>query len=64
MTIPTTELTTSLTPGTNAEAVVDLGAVAHNVRILRRARELAQDADVVRDRAQVHHRLGVCAGRQ
>ena len=35
MTMPTTELTTSLTPGANAEAVVDLGAVAHNVRVLR-----------------------------
>lgn len=35
MTMPTTELTTSLTPGANAEAVVDLAAIAHNVRVLR-----------------------------
>ena len=35
MTMPTTELTTSLTPSANAEAVVDLGAIAHNVRVLR-----------------------------
>ena len=44
MTMPTTELTTSLTPGANAEAVVDLGAVAHNVRVLR---ELAGSAQVM-----------------
>jgi alanine racemase len=35
MTMPTTELTTSLTPSANAEAVVDLAAIGHNVRVLR-----------------------------
>ena len=45
------------------------GAVAVAVGLdhghhLRRARVFAQHADVVRDRAEVHHRLGVCAGRQ
>jgi alanine racemase len=35
MTMPTTELTTSLTPSANAEAVVDLAAIEHNVRVLR-----------------------------
>ena len=44
MTMPTTELTTSLTPGANAEAVVDLAAIAHNVRLLR---ELAGSAGVM-----------------
>ncbi len=33
--MPTTELTTSLTPSANAEAVVDLAAIEHNVRVLR-----------------------------
>ncbi len=33
--MPTTELTTSLTPSANAEAVVDLAAIGHNVRVLR-----------------------------
>ena len=32
MTMHTTELTTALTPSANAEAVVDLAAIAHNVR--------------------------------
>jgi alanine racemase len=35
MTMPMTELTNSLTPSANAEAVVDLAAIAHNVRVLR-----------------------------
>jgi alanine racemase len=35
MTMPTTDLTTSLTPSANAEAVVDLAAIEHNVRVLR-----------------------------
>ncbi len=35
MTMPTTEMTTSLTPGANAEAVVDLAAIRHNVQVLR-----------------------------
>ncbi len=35
MIMPTTELTTTVTPGTNAQAVVDLAAVAHNVAVLR-----------------------------
>jgi alanine racemase len=35
MSMPTTELTTSLTPSANAEAVVDLAAIRHNVRVLR-----------------------------
>src|ERR1700759_4207924 len=35
MSMPTTELTTSLTPSANAEAVVDLAAIEHNVRVLR-----------------------------
>jgi alanine racemase len=33
--MPTTELVTSLTPSANAEAVVDLAAIAHNVQVLR-----------------------------
>ncbi len=44
MTMSTTELTTTLSPGANAEAVVDLGAIANNVRILR---ELAGSAQVM-----------------
>ena len=35
MTMPTTELMPSLTPSANAEAVVDLAAIEHNVRVLR-----------------------------
>jgi alanine racemase len=35
MTMPTTELTTSVTPSANAEAVVDLAAIRHNVLLLR-----------------------------
>ena len=35
MTMPTTELMPSLTPSVNAEAVVDLAAIEHNVRVLR-----------------------------
>jgi len=40
----TTELTTSLTPGAAAEAVIDLDAIAHNVKLLR---ERAGAADVM-----------------
>src|SRR6201996_9581406 len=39
-----TELTTSLTPSPAAEAIVDLDAVGHNVRLLR---ELAGSAEVM-----------------
>jgi len=35
MTMPTTDLMTSVTPSANAEAVVDLAAIGHNVRVLR-----------------------------
>jgi alanine racemase len=35
MSMQTTELTTSLRPNAGAEAVVDLDAIAHNVRLLR-----------------------------
>jgi alanine racemase len=48
MTMPTTELTTSLTPGANAEAVVDLAAIAHNVRVLREHAGSAQVMTVVK----------------
>ncbi len=34
MTMQTTELTTSLTPNAAPEAVIDLDAIAHNVRVL------------------------------
>ncbi|MGV0741352.1 alanine racemase [Mycolicibacterium sp. XJ870] len=40
----TTELTTPLTPHASAQAVVDLGAIEHNVRVLR---EHAGDAQVM-----------------
>ena len=48
MTMPTTEVTTSLTPGANAEAVVDLAAIAHNVRVLREHAGSAQVMAVVK----------------
>ena len=48
MTMPTTELTTSLTPSANAEAVVDLAAIAHNVRVLREHAGSAQVMAVVK----------------
>ncbi len=35
MTMQTTELSTSVTPNAAAEAVIDLDAIAHNVRLLR-----------------------------
>ncbi len=44
MTMHTTELTPALTPSANAEAVVDLAAIGHNVRVLR---ELAGSAQVM-----------------
>lgn len=48
MTMPTTELKTSLTPGANAEAVVDLAAIAHNVRVLREHAGSSQVMTVVK----------------
>ena len=48
MTMPTTELTTSVTPSANAEAVVDLAAIAHNVRVLREHAGSAQVMAVVK----------------
>ena len=50
MTMQTTELTTSLTPTglPGAEAVVDLGAIAHNVRVLREHAGSAQVMAVVK----------------
>ncbi len=48
MTMPTTELRTSLTPSANAEAVVDLAAIAHNVRVLREHAGSAQVMAVVK----------------
>ncbi|MGH3675971.1 MAG: alanine racemase [Mycobacterium sp.] len=44
----TTELTTSLTPSANAEAVVDLAAIEHNVRVLREHAGSAQVMAVVK----------------
>ena len=38
----------SLTPGVLAEAVVDLGAIAHNVRVLREHAGAAQVMAVVK----------------
>ncbi|MGZ6778539.1 MAG: alanine racemase [Mycobacterium sp.] len=46
--MPTTELTTSVTPSANAEAVIDLGAIEHNVRILREHAGSAQVMTVVK----------------
>ncbi|OBK72735.1 alanine racemase [Mycobacterium sp. 1274761.0] len=46
--MPTTELTTSLTPSANAEAVVDLAAIAHNVTVLRERAGSAQVMAVVK----------------
>jgi alanine racemase len=48
MTMPTTELTTPVTPSANAEAVVDLAAIAHNVRVLREHAGSAQVMAVVK----------------
>jgi alanine racemase len=48
MTMPTTETTTSLTPSANAEAAVDLAAIAHNVRVLRQHAGSAQVMVVVK----------------
>ena len=48
MTMHTTELTTALTPSANAEAVVDLAAIAHNVRVLRAHAGSAQVMAVVK----------------
>ncbi|OBA89117.1 alanine racemase [Mycobacteriaceae bacterium 1482268.1] len=46
--MPTTDLTTPLTPSANAEAVVDLAAIAHNVRVLREHAGSAQVMAVVK----------------
>src|SRR3954469_12637343 len=48
MTMPTTELTTSVTPSANAEAVIDLASIAHNVRVLREHAGSAQVMAVVK----------------
>jgi alanine racemase len=48
MTMQTTELTTSLRPNAAAEAVVDLDAIAHNVRLLREHAGAAQVMVVVK----------------
>ena len=48
MTMPTTELTTPLTPSANAQAVVDLVAIGHNVRVLREHAGSAQVMAVVK----------------
>lgn len=48
MTMPTTELTTSSMPRANAEAVVDLAAIGHNVRVLREHAGSAQVMAVVK----------------
>ena len=48
MTMPTTETTTSLTPSVNAEAVVDLASIGHNVRVLRQRAGSAQVMTVVK----------------
>src|SRR6202008_254689 len=45
---------TSLTPGVLAEAVVDLGAIAHNVRVLREHAGTAQVMAVVKADAYGH----------
>ena len=44
----TTDLTTALTPNTAAEALIDLDAVAHNVRLLREHAGTAQVMAVVK----------------
>ena len=46
--MPTTEPTTALTPGANAEAAVDLAAIGHNVRVLREHAGSAQVMAVVK----------------
>lgn len=46
--MPTTELTTSLTPSANAEAVVDLAAIRHNIGVLRGHAAAAQVMAVVK----------------
>jgi alanine racemase len=48
MTMPTTDTTTSLTPSANAEASVDLAAIAHNVSVLRGHAGSAQVMAVVK----------------
>ena len=55
MTMHTTSLTSlSLEPGASAEAVVDLGAIAHNVRVLREHAGSAQVMAVVKADAYGH----------
>ncbi len=48
MTMPITEPTTSPTPSANAEAMVDLAAIGHNVRLLRERAGSAQVMAVVK----------------
>jgi len=57
----TTELTTSLSPNAAAEAVVDLDAIAHNVRLLREHAGSAQVMAVVKADGYGHG--GVEVGR-
>lgn len=49
----------SLTPGVLAEAVVDLGAIAHNVRVLREHAGSAQVMAVVKADGYGHGALRV-----
>ena len=48
MTMHTTSLTPSIHPGINGEAVVDLDAIAHNVRLLRERADTAEVMAVVK----------------
>ena len=54
MTMHTTSLTPSIHPGINGEAVVDLDAIAHNVRVLREHAGSAQVMAVVKADAYGH----------
>jgi len=59
MTMQTTELTTSLTPHASPQAVVDLGAIEHNVRVLREHAGAAQVMAVVKADGYGHGALPV-----
>lgn len=59
MTMQTTELTTALTPHASAQAVVDLGAIEHNVRLLREHAGTAQVMAVVKADGYGHGALPV-----
>src|SRR3978361_1127048 len=54
MTMKTTELSTSVTPNAAAEAVIDLDAIAHNVRLLREHAGAAQVMVVVKADGYAH----------